>query len=175
MDDTWLEPQTEDELFELLEQMKTTFETETSITTELFIERWSGSLSPEIGAAILDVLRESLADVPAKMRARRVRFLLYEGYFMIRLLVTYSGVSFRANVNLHERRLKLDNMCARVTALGGTFEVMADESGVGTKVRIVIPKPYDGLGSQHNMLGSGHYTSRLHSGFQTYTDSQRVA
>ena len=87
---------------------------------------------------LLQVAREALANVARHAGAANVRISLGTGDGLVRLTIEDDGVGFDAAGPLPVGHFGLVNMRDRVTALGGSFDIVA-RVGEGTRIIVTVP------------------------------------
>lgn len=97
-----------------------------------------GDLSPEHGAELLHLVRESLSNAARHARARRLTVTFRREAVATTLVVADNGVGFDASAPAPSGHHGLSNMRTRAEAIGATLRV---ESALGQGTRIIVSLP----------------------------------
>jgi signal transduction histidine kinase len=115
------------------------FRYNTLVEVEFDIDAEAGrNLSPEHGAELLHLVRESLSNAARHARARQLTVTLRREAAATTLVVADNGVGFDAAAAVPSGHHGLGNMRARAKAIGATLRV---ESAVGQGTRIIVALP----------------------------------
>jgi two-component system, NarL family, sensor histidine kinase DevS len=98
-----------------------------------------GNISPQLGAELLAVLRETLMNVAKHAGATRTEVSLDVGADAVTLVVIDDGVGMEVTDVAHSGGLGLRNIRERASLLGGDVEFAGGESQ-GTQVRWAVPR-----------------------------------
>ena len=115
------------------------FRYNTLVDVQLDIDAHAGrDLSPEQGAELLQLVRESLSNAARHSRARRLDLTFKRDDDHATLVVADDGLGFDAAAPVPPGHHGLGNMQARAKAIGATLRVES-ASGQGTRIIVELP------------------------------------